>query len=333
MSSRLPLDGANRQRLLESVEPFLSHLAVNRNLSSQTIRAYQSDLALFCQWLSSIEALPSAGNPALSNPTLLNDMPGQFITWLGQKGLSRSTLARKLSCLKTYFKYLMKEGIFTPDALPLRFHRPKLPRKLPEFLNVDDIQGLIRHAEKLSETSNSEQSLALRNLAIVETLFSSGIRVSELAQLTFEQINWEEGELRIFGKGARERIAFVSQKALKALMLYKSVWADLSQKPFASKHPVFLNYRGEALNVRSIRRILDQLAEAAGLGRHIHPHVFRHTFATHLLNKGVDLRVVQELLGHVSIRSTQIYTHLSTERLRSAYLKAHPRAKQTMDQG
>lgn len=318
----------DKLRFIDGVELFLSHLAINRNLSMQTVRAYQADLNGFIKWLDSV--------PVEKHPLI--GLPGLYITSLMQKGLARSTLSRKLSSLKTYFKYLMKEGYFSGDALPLKFHRPKMLKRLPEFLNVDDIMRLIAFTKSLvvtpeaaSLTGNPKNDVALlplRNLAIVETLFSSGIRVSELAQLTFEQVDWVEGELRILGKGARERVAFISRDALNALIRYKSIWSKISGKTHTPKSVLFLNYDGGPLDVRSIRRVLNMLAEKADLGRKVHPHLFRHSFATHLLNNGVDLRVVQELLGHVSIRSTQIYTHLSTERLKKAYLKAHPRAQQ-----
>jgi integrase/recombinase XerC len=171
--------------------------------------------------------------------------------------------------------------------------------------------------------------LRARNRAIIEMLFSSGIRVGELAALNYGDVSFEQAELRIMGKGGRERISFVSQRALQALQLYCNEWAGIAQgRQPQAEDPLFLNYDGKRLNVRSIRRLLVETGEAAKLTKSLHPHIFRHSFATHLLNHGVDLRIVQELLGHISIRSTQIYTHVSTERLKRAYLKAHPRAGQ-----
>ena len=150
--------------------------------------------------------------------------------------------------------------------------------------------------------------------------------MGELAALDWEHIQWEQAEFRILGKGNRERVAFASQRAMNALLTYSESWEELAGKAPEVNSPLFLNKDGQRLNVRSVHRLLIDLGQSAGLDKAIHPHVFRHSFATHLLNHGVDLRVVQELLGHISIRSTQIYTHISTERLKRAYLKAHPRA-------
>jgi len=310
-------------RFEEGAAAFLSYLDVARGLSPHTQRAYQADIADFLAWLPrflSERERPDEMSQGREDPPL-HDLPAAYIAYLGGRGLSRTSLARKGSSLKTFFKFLMKERYFSESSLPVVFHRPKLLRRLPEFLSPDEIQSLLRALSNVPESP-----LKARNRAIIEVLFSSGIRVGELAALDMGHVNWEQAELLIQGKGGRERISFISQNALNALQAYRRVWGQLCEDAPQYESPLFLNCDGKRLNVRSVRRLLVDLGESAGLTRPLHPHLFRHSFATHLLNHGVDLRIVQELLGHISIRSTQIYTHVSTERLKRAYLKAHPRA-------
>jgi integrase/recombinase XerC len=306
------------ERFTEGATAFLSHLDVNRGLSPHTLRAYQSDISYFQQWLPAfIQEKQQDGR--LDIP--LHDLPSAFISHLSGRKLSKTSMARKGSAIKSFFKFLMKERYFKEHALPLIFPRPKLPRRLPEFLSMDEVESLL-----LAVTKAPDSPLKLRNRAIVELLFSSGIRVGELVALDWGHISWEQAEFRILGKGDRERVAFASNRAMGALKAYANAWSELSEAPSAYNSPFFLNKDGTRLNVRSVRRLLVELGKLAQLDKPLHPHVFRHSFATHLLNHGVDLRIVQELLGHISIRSTQIYTHISTERLKRAYLKAHPRA-------
>ena len=306
------------ERFTEGVTAFLSHLDVNRGLSQHTLRAYQADVTQFMEWLPRFIA---DKQPEARPEIPLHDLPSAYIGYLSSQQLSKSSMARKGSAIKSFFKFLMKERFFKESALPLIFPRPKLPRRLPEFLSHAEVERL------LTAVSQAHPSpLTLRNRAIVELLFSSGMRVGELIALDWGHIEWEQAEFRILGKGDRERMAFASQRAMDALKAYAAVWPDLSGKASSYDSPFFLNKDGTRLNVRSVRRLLVELGTVAKLDKPIHPHVFRHSFATHLLNHGVDLRIVQELLGHVSIRSTQIYTHISTERLKRAYLKAHPRA-------
>lgn len=303
----------SREIFTENLPVFLNYLAVNRNLSTHTLSAYEGDLALFTTWLQT--------QPEVLSAAVLKRLPSDFISHLSRQELARTTVARKMSALKTYLKFLMKERYLPDHAVSLSFHRPKPQRKLPAFLLENDIQKLLDTAAQ-----QPDSPLQRRNLAIIHLLFTSGIRISELTALNMEDMDTDQLELRIRGKGGRERMAFFSVAALASLKRYLAVWSELSDDASKATSPVFLNYNGARLNVRSIRRMLSETAELSGLEKPIHPHLFRHSFATHLLNKGIDLRVVQELLGHVSIRSTQIYTHVSTERLRKAYLQAHPRA-------
>lgn len=308
-------------RFEEGAAAFLNYLDVARNLSPHTQRAYQADVADFLQWVPLFVSDRQSSGSASRDALLLHELPSSYVAYLNGKGLSKTSLARKSSSLKTYFKFLMKERYFEENSLPIVFHRPKLLKRLPEFLSPPEIESLLQAVER-----EPDSPLKFRNRAIIEVLFSSGIRVGELVLLDMGHVNWEQAELLIKGKGGRERMAFVSQRAMDALHAYRRVWGQLCPDRPQFESPLFLNYEGQRLNVRSVRRLLVETGQAARLEKPLHPHVFRHSFATHLLNHGVDLRIVQELLGHVSIRSTQIYTHVSTERLKRAYLKAHPRA-------
>lgn len=310
-------------RFAEGGEAFWAHLSITRNLSPHTLRAYQRDVSEFLTWLTlRLETPPDAEQMDV----FLQESPRQYISHLVQRGLSKSTIARHTSAIQSFFKFLRKERFFDSAQLPLALQRPKLPKRLPHFLTVLEVNQLLS-----SLAQRPDGPLKKRDIAIVEVLFSSGIRVGELVGLNMGDIQWEEAELKVMGKGSRQRISFISDQALAALHVYKAVWPQLAQKEGSSEpnedSPVFLNADGTRISTRSVHRILLKAAQTAGLEKSMYPHIFRHSFATHLLNQGVDLRVVQELLGHVSIRSTQIYTHLSTERLKKAYLMAHPRAQ------
>ena len=304
-------------RFEEGATAFLNHLDLTRNLSPHTLRAYQADLRDFLNWLST-----RMNDLSTTESSLFRDMPSDYLGHLQGRRLSKTSINRKGSSLKTFFKFLMKERYFVEGMLPVLFHRPKQPKRLPEFLSQEEVARLLD-----AVSAEPPSPLRLRNLAMIHVLFSAGLRVGELTALDWGHVTPEEAELRIQGKGGRERLAFVSQQGMEALSAYKSVWPELGGQPPQPASPVFLNRGGTRLNVRSIRRMLVTSGLAAGLRKSMHPHIFRHSFATHLLNNGVDLRYVQELLGHVSIRSTQIYTHVSTERLKRAYLQAHPRAQ------
>lgn len=332
----LGADSTWRERFEEGAVAFLDYLDVARNLSQHTLRAYRADIAEFLRWLplywdskpDDREVCAEFGTKAIGRASGLRlaDASAAYMSALSGRSLSKTSLARKGSALKTFFKFLMKERYFEEGALSVSFHRPKLGRRLPDFLTVQDVDALL---SALGQEPDSP--LARRNRAIVEVLFSSGVRVGELVGLNIEDYDAERAELRIQGKGGRERIAFVSRRGIDALTAYLQTWPSLSGQVPRAEHPLILNRDGERLDVRSVRRLLRDLRQKTGLSKPLHPHAFRHGFATHLLNHGVDLRVVQELLGHVSIRSTQIYTHVSTERLKRAYLLAHPRARASGD--
>ncbi len=332
----------------EGEEAFINHIEINRNLSTHTVRAYGTDIREFVTWFSVkvasvVEKESADSGVSPDKPDIVKQLPSLYAQHIQKKAYAKATASRKLSSVKAFFRFLMKDGFFKDNALPLNFVQPKQSKRLPDFLDPQDVK-------KLQQAPSLQQGDALsrRNRTLLSILFSSGIRVSELVSLNSEDINLDEGELRVLGKGGRERLAFMSTDALACLKNYLKTYhhldkplkdsidvsqiddnnelVDLSVLP--PNAPVFLNKNGGRLNVRSVRRWLNELAVEVSLDRELHPHLFRHTFATHLLNKGVDLRIVQELLGHISIRSTQIYTHVSMDRLKKAYLQAHPRANQ-----
>lgn len=308
--------------LTEGRDAFIDYLSVQRGLSAHTVRAYQRDLADFCQWFGE-------SGPVADRTGRTSQWPAQYMAYLGGQSLARASQARKASSLRSFLKFLMKEGYLGDGEATLKFHRPRQTQRLPNFLTEDELHQLRATLNRLPLTP-----LRLRNQAIVDLLFSSGIRVGELEQMRFADVDWEAGELRVWGKGNRERLALMSPQALDALMAWRGVWGDVVKPDSKGGVPrpegqafLWLNHLGKRLNQRSVHRMLVELGETAELSRPLHPHLFRHSFATHLLNKGVELRLVQELLGHVSIRSTQLYTHVTTDRLRQAYLAAHPRAQ------
>jgi integrase/recombinase XerC len=305
----------------------LTYLCVQRRLSPQTLRAYKVDVAEWLGWLEHA-VMPVVLNNPQQEAALLFEAPSKFMAWLSKKKFARSSMARKASSLRTVLKFLMKEDYFPVGTFNLRFHRPKLQQRLPQFLTETTINQL---SQAIEGNTLWHKDIRLRNQAILWVLFTSGLRVSECASLKVDAVNWQTGELRVTGKGNRERLAFISKKTLSLLkdwLKERTLWLEAgTQQEKTRSAYLFLNQRLGGLTDRSIHRIVMEIGVLAGLAEPLHPHLFRHSFATHLLNKGVELRLVQELLGHVSIRSTQIYTHLSTERLRSAYLKAHPLAQ------
>lgn len=335
------MDESFREGLSEGIPSFLDYLQVTRSVSPHTFRAYQRDIERFEQWLTQWvgeqgDVLDSFFSTQSKSRTKTGQaMMTSYLSELRHQGLSSKTISRHVSSLSTLFKFLVKHRYISKKDIPSKMERPRQSKSLPDFIAVKDIERWLTRLRK-----QGDSPLMVRNRAIISVLYTSGIRVSELTQLTFDAINLEARELTVLGKGGRERIAFIGEAAVEALKTYYADWHQLAkaektlayershekkkQHPVSS--PVFLSHTGTALTPRSVGRLLEKMAVAGKLGREVHPHLFRHSFATHLLNKGVDLRMVQELLGHVSVRSTQVYTHLSTERLKQVYLSAHPRA-------
>lgn len=239
----------------------------------------------------------------------------QLLRWylasLWRKGLARATISRKLAALRSFYRYLARMGaVSSPAALDLA--TPKRDRPLPKFLEKDE-------AEALLNGPNETTPLGMRDRAILETLYGGGLRVGELVDLNLTDLNLARGQLRVMGKGRRERICLVGRRAVNALQLYLTEGRPKLKSP-RSGDALFLNCQGGRLTARGVQMIVRKYGDVS-------PHALRHSFATHLLEGGADLRAVQELLGHASLSTTQIYTHVTAERLRSVYERCHPRAK------
>ena len=296
-----------------AVERFLSYLRVERNASALTIKSYREDLAALVEYLTDV----GSGTPP----------PGQlgtvelrgYVAALHEAGYAKTTIARRLASLRSFFRFGQREGWTKSNpAKPLR--NPRKSRSLPHFLSSQDIERLL-FAPSVAEPAG------LRDRAILEVLYSAGLRVSELAGLNSADVDFAGGTVRVRGKGRRERIAPIGSFAARALKEWLAVRRLSSREKAGPEAPVFVNKFGRRLTTRSVGRMLEKHLRATGLDRRTTPHTLRHSFATHLLDRGADIRSVQELLGHKSLVTTQIYTHVSTAGLRAVYERAHPRAK------
>lgn len=291
------------------LDRFKKYLLVERNLSQYTVRNYLQDLTKFFSFLllrkvSSLEEV---------DKKLMRD----YLQWLDDTGIVRASIVRNLSALRSFFRYLVQLGSLSYNPL-ISFSRPKLEKRLPSFMNLGEMK-------KLLDVQDSSTPAGMRDRAFVELLYAAGIRISELAKLDLDHLNLEGREIRVWGKGSRERIALMGIPAVKSLENYISNGRPLLLKGKNSR-ALFLNKSGGRLSVRYIQKLVKGQAAKAGITKRVHPHLFRHTFATHLLDGGADLRAVQELLGHASLSSTQIYTHVSKSHAKRVYLSAHPRA-------
>ncbi len=291
-------------------EEFLRHLACERNLSPHTVRAYAGDLERFVRFLGSEEKLLGK---AVDVPLLR-----RFLSTLHAGNYQKSSMARLLACLRTFYDYFLRRGEI--DANPVRQVRtPRLDKKLPSFLEEGEIKGLL-------EATSGDTFADLRDRALLETLYGGGLRVSESTGLDLGDLQRDENFALVRGKGGKERLAPLGSCAAEAIERYLPERAVRLDRLASSTEAVFVNKNGTRLNVRSVRRILDHRATLAGLRKRVTPHTLRHSFATHLLSRGADLRAVQELLGHANLTTTQIYTHVTTHRLKEVYDRAHPRA-------
>ena len=282
----------------------------SENRSKHTVAAYQTDLGQFFWFVAQELGLEPE---RLRVEQIDVYMVRSFLGVLAEQGLARKSMARKLAALRSLFKFLCRKEILQINPVQ-RVASPKLGRKLPHFLYLDQVEGLLR-------ASDCTSLLGSRDQVIIELLYGSGLRVSELVGLNRENLDLESGLIRVLGKGSKERVVPVTNYAIRAIEVYLGLRTDDNQA-------LVLNYQGKRLSDRSVRRILDKLVARISLEQHVHPHMLRHSFATHLLDGGADLRSVQELLGHQKLSSTQIYTHLTRERLKDVYAQAHPRAKE-----
>lgn len=289
---------------------FLNHIKLQKGDSFHTLRAYKNDLEEFFNF-AKVE-------PEKVEPIVIRG----FISEQILKGKSKTTVARKLSTLRSFFSYLYSEGFIKINPAKV-VSSVKIKRALPKFLTVDD-------AFKLVEAPSEDKFTVQRDKAILELFYSSGIRVSELCGLNLEDLDLKEGLIKVRGKGKKERIVPVGQKAKEALKKYLAIRQILRIKKKLSldETPLFINNRGQRISDRQVRRIVEKYAKFIGVLEKIGPHTLRHTFASHLLMEGADLRVIQELLGHASLSTTQIYTHVDLKHLIEVYDKSHPLSKE-----
>ncbi|OYD15163.1 hypothetical protein CH333_06425 [candidate division WOR-3 bacterium JGI_Cruoil_03_44_89] len=283
----------------QQIESFLSFLKSERDVSEHTLRAYRNDLTELADWLAEFPKITDVSRISRRNVR-------DFLGSLARYGYERSSISRKTSSLKSFFKFLSRENIVEVDpTLNIKYPKPK--RKLPSFLSIDEINKLF------------DENLSERDRAIIELIYGTGMRASEICSLNTKDVDFANETARVMGKGRKERILPLTRKAMDAIRNYLS--------PLRNKNtPLFLNKFGKRLSQRSLQRIVGRCIRSVADLAHSSPHTLRHTFATHLLDRGCDLRTVQELLGHSSISTTQIYTHITPERLKRTYKRAHPRA-------
>jgi site-specific recombinase XerD len=290
------------------VERFLTHLRAERALSPNTVRAYAADLARFVEWCARTDADPLALRPA--------SMRG-YLAEMDAAGYSRRTIARRLSSVRSFYEYLQLNGMVevNPSAV---ISTPKIPARLPRLAPTELLDGLL-------EAPDAGTPGGLRDAAILELLYATGARVGEVAGLSMQDVDLAGSQVRVTGKGSKQRLLPLHRRAVARLSAYLA-----DGRPAMSRQPgepaVFLNRQGGRLHEGGIRRMMKRHLDTLGAMVGMTPHTLRHTFATHLLEGGADLRTVQELLGHVALSSTQIYTHLGARRLRAVHRDAHPRA-------
>lgn len=293
-----------------SIERFVNFLRLERSLSSNSVSAYQNDIKKLREYLA---AKKEALYPAQINFNHLKD----FLHWINELGMSPTTQSRVISGIKAFFKYLLIENYIEKDPTEL-LESPKIGRRLPQILTLDEIDQLLGSID-LSQPEGQ------RNKAILETLYSCGLRVSELIYLRLSNLYFNKGFIRVIGKGNKERLIPISQKAIREINHYLKDRQHLHIED-SFKDILFLNRRGKQLTRVMVFVIVKKLAEKAGINKNISPHTFRHSFASHLIEGGADLRAIQEMLGHESITTTETYTHLDRTYLRETIIEHHPRS-------
>jgi integrase/recombinase XerC len=294
------------ERLLEQ---FLTYLQAGRSVSPYTVKNYGNDIGQFLNYcrargVSSLEQV---------DRSLLRS----YLAQLDEAGYVKASIARRVAELRSFGNFLVREEVL--ESNPFRMvSAPRIPKRLPRYLTVAEVEVLLA-------APDTSTPLGLRDRAIIEVLYAAGLRVSELAGLDVADVDLAQGQARVRGKGGKERIGLLGRAAVRAVRAYLEGGrpALLGQR---STNALWLNHRGGRLTVRGVTLVLSKTGERAGIRTRVHPHVLRHSFATHLLDGGADLRVVQELLGHANLATTQIYTHVSQSRAREVYMRAHPRA-------
>jgi integrase/recombinase XerC len=297
----------------EALADFLRHLALEKNASAHTVKSYREDLT---QALDFFRTRHGGQTPPAAQ--LTTRLLRAHLAWLSEQGYARSTIARRLAAVRSWCRFLCRQGVLSANpAAGLR--GPRQERKLPHFVSREDMVRLL-------EAPPAGSPLGVRDRAILETLYSAGLRVGELTGLDLGDMDLDGGMATVRGKGKRERLALLGPPAVTAIAAWLPERQALAGPRAASQPALFLNKNGTRLSTRSVGRLLEKYLAVAALDPRTSPHTLRHSFATHLLDAGADIRSVQELLGHRSLATTQVYTHVSTQRLRDSYHQAHPRA-------
>jgi len=297
----------------EIFNKYVNYLEAERNASPYTVRNYTTDLVDFFQFLKDkgVSSLKDVDKHVLRD----------YLSHLMERGIVKASIARKLSAVRSFYRYLLREEIISTSPVATT-SSPKLDKRLPSFLTLGEV-------ERLLEAPDLSTPQGQRDRALMELLYASGLRVSELVNLNLEQVNLDTNEIRVWGKGSKERIVLMGKPAAEALRTYlKQGRPKLFGTKIRMTNALFINRYGGRLIERRVQRILEKCANIVGIGKRVYPHMLRHTFATHLLDGGADLRVVQELLGHANLSSTQIYTHVTKSQARKVYLSAHPMAQE-----
>lgn len=294
----------------DSIEDFVHYLIVERGLSENTIQSYRRDLQQYAQYLQQVEQL------ATFNEVKRIHIIG-FLQLLKEKGRAQTTIARHIASTRTFHQFLLREKMVDSDP-SVHIETPKMERKLPKVLSMDEVEALIG-------TPKTHTAFGLRDKAMLELLYATGIRVSELVQLDVGDVHLTMGFVRCVGKGNKERIIPLGKMAQQAITAYLDRGRNVLSRG-KGEHALFLNHHGERLSRQGFWKILNKLAREAHIDKKLTPHTLRHSFATHLLENGADLRAVQEMLGHADISTTQIYTHVTNKRLKDVYAAYHPRA-------
>ncbi len=318
----------------ELIEKFLKYLHLERNYSRLTILDYAGDLKQFLQFLT------PPGEKTLPLEQIDHRVVREFVSMQYDRGLQRASVARKLVTLRSFFKYCMREGLIKQNPARL-VNNPKLPKRLPQVMSVDEVNAMLDqtlsplpeqpNARKRPLTARGAEEARLilkRDRAILELMYASGLRVSELTGLDIEDVNRKTRMVRVLGKGSKERVVPFGSKAAEAIDAYWPVRSKILTRPTTvpDYEAFFVNHRGGRLTTRSVNTIVGKYGRLANIDWNLHPHSLRHAFATHLLADGADLRAIQELLGHVSLSTTQRYTQATIEQLMSVYDKSHPHA-------
>lgn len=294
----------------EFIEGFKSYLSVEKNFSEHTLNAYNSDIVSFILWLDGKSCIDVDFNKLR-----------EYLHFIQRFEYKKTTIARKTASIRTFYKYLFRERfIDTNPAISLS--APKKPKSLPKFLTTEEVERILSNVK-------IDTPAGFRNKVILELLWATGMRISELSNLNFGDLNIEENEIKVFGKGAKERIVLISDRAKNYLVQYintarKLIAPNYNTNVINDNTPLFINSTGFRLQNKTIRKVINEIVEKIELPKKVTPHVFRHSFATRLIENGADLRVVQELLGHAGISNTQIYTHISMKHMQEVYNSAHP---------